>query len=404
MRLVVLAALGLLASAQVSWAAEDPPALVALTLDTSGSIRPELIEQTRALAISILEGLPAGSEVALFVFDDTSRMILGRTKDPEAVRAALAEVKRAGRYTALYDALYDASRYLAGAPRSRKAIVLVTDGKDENSTLVQEDGLKVATTNRIPVFAVGIGRVEEAVLARISKLTEGDFSPMNRVDPGHIAARIAALEPSGVEPAVVSPQRTAPPPPLSAPQPRTPGGVPVSVIALIAASILFMLFAALILIVRLRPRPQAGAAHTPFPDGAAGHDPTDHDTERHDDDAAGATVLQQAPMAETVERTVVLRTQASIKVNNGPAAGRVLKLSLGRAVTIGRSPTNDLEVADPSVSSEHCRVKPEDEGYVLYDARSTNGTLVNGQQISRQNLRHGDVITIGTVNLSFVRE
>ena len=159
-RLAFGIALGLLALAPASWGQEGPPAIVALTLDTSGSIRPELIEQTRALAVSILEALPQGSEVALFVFDDTSRLILSRTRDPEAVRQSLASVQRAGTRTALYDALYDASRYLEQAPRSRKAVVLVTDGKDEHSTLLQEDGLKVATTHRIPVFAVGVGRVQ----------------------------------------------------------------------------------------------------------------------------------------------------------------------------------------------------------------------------------------------------
>ena len=81
-RLAFGIALGLLALAPASWGQEGPPAIVALTLDTSGSIRPELIEQTRALAVSILEALPQGSEVALFVFDDTSRLILSRTRDP----------------------------------------------------------------------------------------------------------------------------------------------------------------------------------------------------------------------------------------------------------------------------------------------------------------------------------
>jgi len=242
MRLAAIGvALGLAAYASPAWCTDEPPAIVALTLDTSGSIRPELIEQTRSLAVSILERLPEGSEVALFVFDDTSRLILGRTKDPGAVRLALAEVKRAGRFTALYDALYDASRYLEAAPRSRKAIVLVTDGKDENSALQQEDGLKVATTNRIPVFAVGIGRIEEAVLARIAKLTGGEFAAMTGVEAEAIAARIAALEPVGAAPAPPSPAPTLAAPLRPLRPPVTPGGVPASVIALIAASVLLFL-------------------------------------------------------------------------------------------------------------------------------------------------------------------
>lgn len=394
MRLAVIGvALGLAACAPAAWSAEDPPAVVALTLDTSGSIRPELIEQTRALAVSVLSALPAGSEVALFVFDDSSRLILGRTSDPEAVRQALAGVKRAGRFTALYDALYDASRYLEAAPRSRKAIVLVTDGKDENSALQQEDGLKVATTNRIPVFAVGIGRIEEAVLARIAKLTGGEFAAMNNVDASSIGARIAGLEPVGALPTPTpAPPRVAPSRPL--PQPTSPGGVPVSVIALIAASVLLFLAAALLVVMRLRPRPAPSL--TPRMPSVPDIKP--------DPDASGATMVQRGPDPELIDRTVVLRTQAALRVMTGPAAGRTVPLKPGDAITIGRSPTTDLPMADPSVSGEHCRIKSEDGAFVVYDVQSTNGTLVNGQQVHRHPLRPGDVITLGAVNIKFVRE
>lgn len=395
MRAVVIGvALALAAGAQAAWSAEDPPAVVALTLDTSGSIRPELIEQTRALAASILSALPTGSEVALFVFDDSSRLILARTSDPEAVRQTLAGVKRAGRFTALYDALYDASRYLETAPRSRKAIVLVTDGKDENSALQQEDGLKVATTNRIPVFAVGIGRIEEAVLSRIAKLTGGEFAAMTSADGASIAARIAALEPVGALP--------TPPPaaPRIAPtrppqQPISTGGVPKSVIALIAASVLLFMAAALLLILRLRSRPAPGL--TPRMSSSTPN-------LARDEDASGATIVQRGPDPELIDRTVVLRTQAALRVMSGPAAGRSLPLKPGDAITIGRSPTNDLPMADASVSGEHCRVKSEDGAFVVYDVQSTNGTLVNGQQVQRHALRPGDVITLGAVNIKFVRE
>lgn len=394
MRVAVIGvALGLAACAPVAWSAEDPPAVVALTLDTSGSIRPELIEQTRALAVAVLTALPPGSEVALFVFDDSSRLILPRTKDPEAVREALAAVKRAGQFTALYDALYDASRYLEAAPRSRKAVVLVTDGKDENSALQQEDGLKVATTNRIPVFAVGIGRIEEAVLSRIAKLTGGEFAAMGEVDPASIAASIAALEPVGALPTPTPPlPRATPARPLQ--QPISPGGVPASVIALIAVSVLLFLAAALIVVMRLRPRP-APALAPRMPQGP------DLMT---DPDAAGATIVQRGPDPEPIDRTVVLRTQAALRVMTGPAAGRTLPLKPGGTITIGRSPVNDLPMADPSVSGEHCRIKSEDGAFVVYDVQSTNGTLVNGQQVQRHPLRPGDVITLGAVNMKFVRE
>ena len=383
-RLAFGIALGLLALAPASWGQEGPPAIVALTLDTSGSIRPELIEQTRALAVSILEALPQGSEVALFVFDDTSRLILSRTRDPEAVRQSLASVQRAGTRTALYDALYDASRYLEQAPRSRKAIVLVTDGKDEHSTLLQEDGLKVATTHRIPVFAVGVGRVQEAVLARIAKLTGGEFAPMAAADGSAMASRIAALDLSGPLPT------PAPAPSVEASPPASP---PFSrgLIALLVGTGVLLLTAAAIMLMRGRasPRPAPIAEPQPRPSPPGTNSAADH------------TLMARRPDATTVDRTMVLRTQATLRVINGVAAGRVLTLGMGRTVTIGRAPTNDLELADPAISGEHCRVKPEDGGYVVYDVESTNGTMVNGLPVDRHVLKPGDVISLGQVGITF---
>jgi len=384
-RLAFGIALGLLALAPPSWSQEAPPAIVALTLDTSGSIRPELIEQTRALAVSILEALPPGSEVALFVFDDTSRMILSRTRDPEAVRQALASVQRAGTRTALYDALYDASRYLEQAPRSRKAIVLVTDGKDEQSTLLQEDGLKVATTHRIPVFAVGVGRVQEAVLARIAKLTGGEFAPMTGADGPAMASRISALDLSGPMP---TPTPAAPL--VEAPATPEPG-FSRGLIAVLVGTGLLLLTAAAVMSMR-------GRRTTP---PARSTEPPPRPTPPTTNVAADHTLMARRPDATAVDRTMVLRTQASLRVINGVAAGRVLTLSMGRTLTIGRAPTNDLELADPAISGEHCRVKPEDGGYVLYDVESTNGTMVNGVPVDRHVLKPGDVISLGQVGISF---
>src|SRR5690348_11006803 len=106
--------------------APDPPTLVAIALDTSGSIGRGQLARGRELAQAMLTALPAGSEVAVIAFDDQSRVVVPRTSQAEDVTAKLATLEVAGRYTALHDALYDASRYLVDAPGQRKAIVLIT--------------------------------------------------------------------------------------------------------------------------------------------------------------------------------------------------------------------------------------------------------------------------------------
>jgi Mg-chelatase subunit ChlD len=127
-----------------------PRPACALTLDTSGSVGRSELDRARDLALAILAELPTGSEVAVLAFDDQSRVVVPSTSRPEEVRERLASLKVGGRFTALHDALYDASRYVRDAPGARKAIVLITDGVDENSALNLEDGLGWRATRRFP--------------------------------------------------------------------------------------------------------------------------------------------------------------------------------------------------------------------------------------------------------------
>jgi len=53
-----------------------PPASVALTFDTSGSVGPAQLDRAREFALAILSGLAEGSEVAVLAFDDQSRVVV----------------------------------------------------------------------------------------------------------------------------------------------------------------------------------------------------------------------------------------------------------------------------------------------------------------------------------------
>lgn len=80
-------------------------------------------------------------------------------------------------------------------------------------------------------------------------------------------------------------------------------------------------------------------------------------------------------------------------------------------LTIGRSSDCDIFIDDAVVSTLHAiieKVEQPDSGteieYFIQDQGSTNGTLLNGEAVTRQKLYHDDVIRIGWVNFKFIDE
>jgi pSer/pThr/pTyr-binding forkhead associated (FHA) protein len=73
-------------------------------------------------------------------------------------------------------------------------------------------------------------------------------------------------------------------------------------------------------------------------------------------------------------------------------------------VTIGRLAHNLLQIDSPSVSSHHADLFIEAGRYHLHDSGSTNGTYVNGEQITDAILRNGDELRFGTIEGVFISE
>lgn len=73
-------------------------------------------------------------------------------------------------------------------------------------------------------------------------------------------------------------------------------------------------------------------------------------------------------------------------------------------VTIGRHPDNDISLNDKAVSGRHAVVISILQDSFLEDLDSTNGTQVNGRQIAKHPLSHGDIIAIGRNTLRFEGE
>jgi hypothetical protein len=67
-----------------------------------------------------------------------------------------------------------------------------------------------------------------------------------------------------------------------------------------------------------------------------------------------------------------------LNVISGPAAGT--SVPLDSEIVIGRDA--DLSIDDPALSRRHAAVRPDGDGVVVEDLDSSNGTYVDGEQIS----------------------
>jgi hypothetical protein len=79
--------------------------------------------------------------------------------------------------------------------------------------------------------------------------------------------------------------------------------------------------------------------------------------------------------------------------------GRVCEL-LAEKTTIGRIDENTFPIADPSVSSRHCEIILRGSDVVVKDNNSTNGSFIDGNQISGEAvLKHGQILRLGQIQM-----
>ncbi len=70
-------------------------------------------------------------------------------------------------------------------------------------------------------------------------------------------------------------------------------------------------------------------------------------------------------------------------------------------ITMGRGPNNVIVLVDPKASRRHCVIEKSDEGIIIRDLGSRNGTTVNGSKIEVSPLKEGDIIGVGDTLIYF---
>jgi DNA-binding NtrC family response regulator len=106
------------------------------------------------------------------------------------------------------------------------------------------------------------------------------------------------------------------------------------------------------------------------------------------------------PVSSLDKYAVMHVPRATLEVCSGPDEGQKIMIRQHRVV-VGGAGTCDFVIRDPTASRRHCEIFREDEGYVLRDLGSTNGTFVRGLRANSVWLGATEEISLGHTVLKF---
>ena len=98
--------------------------------------------------------------------------------------------------------------------------------------------------------------------------------------------------------------------------------------------------------------------------------------------------------------TAIEFPKCALTVKSGPDAGKEARVETAR-ILIGSSPACQLALTDTTVSREHCEIRLDEDGYLLRDLGSTNGTHLAGSRVREVWLAPGSLFSVGSTVLEF---
>jgi predicted Ser/Thr protein kinase len=101
----------------------------------------------------------------------------------------------------------------------------------------------------------------------------------------------------------------------------------------------------------------------------------------------GAVTLPRAKAARTIPSEVPV-------VYLVPSGSRKVIEVLAGCATVGRAVNCDIIIRAGDVSKQHCQIRVDEEGVVVEDLGSANGTFVNDMQVNVSRLRNRDLLRI----------
>ena len=183
------------------FSSEDAPLSIGLVFDTSGSMGPKL-QKSRQAAVEFFKTANPLDEFFLVEFSDRPELVIPFTADTEEIQNRLTFSQSKGK-TALLDGVYLAMNQMKKAHNPRKAVLIISDGGDNNSRYTESEIKNAVREADVQIYGIGIfesvgarGRTPEelagpGLLNEVAQLTGGrSYNVENLNELSDIAAKI----------------------------------------------------------------------------------------------------------------------------------------------------------------------------------------------------------------------
>ena len=378
-------------------------ASIVIVVQASGAMM-GIQEDLKKAVAGFVNSLGEKDQVAVVDYAESAEMVAPFSDDKGDVAGKAAKITFTGKSFLLYDGLAQAIS-LFSAPASAgkkgeagstlpaaKAIIVISDGRDNGSATDVEKVISDASKRHIPIHAVGHSELEQDSLANLetlSRRTGGTYKAAVGVDEINKSLTVikdyinkmyvvqwkTGLDHDGKDHKIEIAMESEGSSLKSSVMVRTPDFIDWLKIGIITGVILLLLIIGVAVYVLTRPKPPPQRF---------------------------CPVCKRAQMPEweiclfclkSAKARLIMQKGAGPKGKTWPLVGKI--------VSLGSGPENNIRIMDGAVSGKHAGVAIDDNKFEIVDLGSKNGVLVNGKKTPRRFLRNGDVITLGMTEFKF---
>jgi len=363
-------------------------------------------EDVKKAVSAFVNGLGEKDQVAVVDYAESAETLAPFSAEKGDVAGKVGKLAANGRSYLLYDGLSQAIQLYASAAAPgkgaastegsllpvAKAIIVISDGRDNGSATDVEKVIADAVKRKIPIHCIGhseLGDDSLHALEEIAHRTGGTYKSAPAVDD--INKSLTAIKDyiykmyviewktelahdgkeHKIEIALESEGGANLRASLTA---KTPDFIDWIFIGIVAGAILLVILIIVVIYVLTRPKPIPPRF---------------------------CPVCKREQMPDWEICLFCLKAaKARLLVQKGAQKGKVYPL-VGKIVSIGSGPETNVRLMDGAISGKHAGVAIDDNKFEIVDLGSKNGVLVNGKKTPRRFLRNGDIVTLGTTELKF---